>query len=165
MTVKAGILSDTHITTPDKRFRRLVECCFSDCSIIIHAGDLTDIHVLDVFAGKTVYAVHGNMCRGKAQQALPQATSFTLGKFSIGLTHGAELGYDIESGLWDLFPEAHCVIYGHTHRPVCHRPGGRLVINPGSFQSTGRWGASGTYAILEAGDDLTGAIMEVPYQP
>jgi len=164
MTIKAGILSDTHRTEADSRFHRLLERCFSDCAIIIHAGDLTDISILDAFADKTVYAVHGNMCRGKAQHVLPRATTFSLGGFTIGLTHGAGLGRDIEAALWDLFPDVDCVIYGHTHQPVRHRQAGRLIINPGSFQATGRWGAPGTYAILEAGDTLTGVIAEVPNQ-
>ena len=165
MTIKAGILSDTHITEPDPRFRRLIEHCFADCAIIIHAGDLTDIGILDVFAGKTVHAVRGNMCRGRAQQVLPRATTFSLAGFTIGLTHGAGLGHDIEAALWDLFPDVDCVIYGHTHQPVCHRQAGRLIINPGSFQATGRWGAPGTYAVLQADDTLTGAIAEVPGRP
>ncbi len=161
MTIKAGILSDTHRTEADLRFRRLIERCFSDCAMIIHAGDLTDISILDAFADKTVYAVHGNMCRGKAQHILPRATTFSLGGFTIGLTHGAGLGHDIEAALWDLFPDVDCVIYGHTHQPVLHRQAGRLIINPGSFKATSRWGALGTYAILEAGDTLTGTIAEV----
>ncbi|HHL35044.1 MAG TPA: YfcE family phosphodiesterase [Desulfobulbaceae bacterium] len=165
MTIKAGILSDTHRTEADLRFRRLIERCFSDCAMIIHAGDLTDISILDAFADKTVYAVHGNMCRGKAQHILPRATTFSLGGFTIGLTHGAGLGHDIEAALWDLFPDVDCVIYGHTHQPVLHRQAGRLIINPGSFKATSRWGAPGTFAVLEAGDPLPGAIAEVPNQP
>jgi len=165
MTIKAGILSDTHLYAPDLQFKQLAKHCFSDCEIIIHAGDLTALSILEVFAGKTIYAVCGNMCRGDARTALAKAATFTLGKFTIGLTHGAELGHDIESGMWDLFPEADCMIYGHTHRAVCHLQAGKLIINPGSFQSTGRWGAPGTYALLEAGDTLQAKILQVPQRP
>lgn len=49
----------------------------------------------------------------------------------------------------------------HTHRPVCHRLGGALIINPGSFRSTGSCGAPGTYAILEADRSLSARIHEV----
>ncbi|MCI5147777.1 MAG: YfcE family phosphodiesterase, partial [Candidatus Electrothrix sp. AR3] len=34
--------------------------------------------------------------------------------------------------------------------------------NPGSFQTTGRYGAPCTYAILEAGKELKGTIYELP---
>ena len=70
-------------------------------------------------------------------------------------------GGDIELQLWGLFPEADCMIYGHTHRPVCHRQGGVLFINPGIFRATGPYGAPGTYAILEAGNELRAAIHQV----
>jgi putative phosphoesterase len=140
----------------------MAEHCFAGCEVIIHAGDLTDMAVLDAFTGKKIFAVHGNMCSLAAKTHLPTTTTFELAGHVIGLTHGAQLGYDIEADLWDLFPEADCVIYGHTHRPVIHRQGGRLVINPGSFQATGRWGAPGTYAILEADDRLSATLHEVP---
>lgn len=161
MTITAGILSDTHIHRPDERFIELVEQCFAGCDVIIHAGDLTGPGVLEAFAGRPVYAVHGNMCDAGAMLSLPRERTFALGRFTVGLTHGARLGRDIESGLWSLFPGVDCMVYGHTHRPACHRLGGVLVINPGSFRSTGPYGAPGTYAILEAGRELAAAIHEV----
>lgn len=163
--MKAGILSDTHLAAPGTEFNRLVERCFASCDVIIHAGDLTSIQVLDAFAGQVVHAVHGNMCDPALYNSLPREKTFQLGNFSIGLTHGAHLGHDIEDRLWNLFPGVDCMIYGHTHRPVCHRQGGTLIINPGSFRSTGRFGAPGTYAILEAGDSLFATIHEVPFTP
>lgn len=163
--MKAGILSDTHLAAPDDDFKRLVEICFSSCDVIIHAGDLTSLKVLDAFAGFEVHAVHGNMCDAGSYRTLPREKTFPLADFTIGLTHGAQLGRDIELSLWNLFPEADCMIYGHTHRPVCHRQGSSLIINPGSFRGTGRYGAPGTYAILEAGETLHGAIHEVPAIP
>ncbi|GAB4345276.1 MAG: metallophosphoesterase [Desulfobulbaceae bacterium] len=162
MTIKAGILSDTHLHRPDDRFIELVNRCFADCDVIIHAGDLTGAAVLEAFGDREIHAVHGNMCDASAYRNLPRETSFTLGSFTIGLTHGAHLTPDIELNLWSLFPEADCMVYGHTHRPACHRQGGVLIINPGSFRSTGRYGAPGTYGILEAGETLTASIHEVP---
>jgi putative phosphoesterase len=102
---------------------------------------------------------------GSVCKSLPARLSFTIGAFTFGLTHGYGLGMDIETALWDVFPEADCVIYGHTHRPVCHRVAERLIINPGSFQETGRYGAPGTYAILTVDRQLSAAIHEVPRLP
>lgn len=162
MVIRAGVLSDTHLIRPDSRFKQQVKACFADCDVIIHAGDLTDLSVLEVFGGRTIYAVHGNMCHTSARDRCPQQLQFSLGPFAIGLTHGAGLGCDIENALWDLFPETDCMIYGHTHRPVCHHLGRVLVLNPGSFQATGRYGAPGSYAILEAGDNLQARLFDVP---
>ena len=160
--IKAGILSDTHLMTADDNFQQMVEQCFAECDTIIHAGDLTDLAILKTFPQQTVHAVHGNMCNASANRSLSRQITFQLGSFSFGLTHGAGLGYDIELALWDIFPEVDCVIYGHTHRPVCHRQAGRLIINPGSFQTTGRYGSPGTYVILEVAEQLTAVIHEVP---
>jgi hypothetical protein len=162
MTLKAGILSDTHLVRPDEAFSRLVNHCFAGCSVIIHAGDLTNASVLKAFAGREVYAVHGNMCDASSFLSLPRELTFAFGRYTIGLTHGAHLGRDIELQLWNHFPEVDCMVYGHTHRPVCHRQGGVLIINPGSFRGTGRYGAPGTYAILEADESLHAALHEVP---
>ena len=165
MTIKVGILSDTHLSRINTHFLKKAELCFADCEIIIHAGDLTNIAVLEAFQDKTVYSVHGNMCDNSAYHSLPAKTSFKIGDFVFGLTHGARLGYDIENRLLDLFPEAQCLIYGHTHRPACTRIGSTLIVNPGSFQDTGRFGSPGTYALLEVGEKLSCTIHEVPHIP
>ena len=166
--IKAGILSDTHLTKLTSEFLQRAKQCFFDCDVIIHAGDFVDISLLDAFQGKTVHAVHGNCCSRNTLAALPDQKTFQLGDFTIGVTHGNRLGRhadNIESGLWNVFPEADCVIYGHTHNAVCHRtPGeqGKLIINPGAFQMVSRYGVPCSYAILEAGEQLKGSIHELP---
>ncbi|MCL1981108.1 MAG: YfcE family phosphodiesterase [Proteobacteria bacterium] len=160
--IRAGVLSDTHLSRPDSLFTRQVAACFADCEVIIHAGDLTTLAVLEAFAGKTVYAVGGNMCELEVHGRLPEQRQFSLGPFTIGLTHGARLGADPENALINLFPEADCIIYGHTHRSACQRYGPTLFLNPGSFHSTGLYGAPGTFAILEAGKELSARIASIP---
>jgi len=162
LMITAGILSDTHLAGSDEKFQHVVQHCFRDCTVIIHAGDLTDLSLLQAFSDKTVYAVHGNMCNPSSRSALPARLNFQLGQFSFGLTHGAGLGHDIESALRDLFPTEDCVIYGHTHHTVCHRVGGKLIINPGTLTSTGRYGYPGTYAIVTVTDELHASLHEVP---
>uniref|UniRef100_UPI0040579024 metallophosphoesterase family protein n=1 Tax=Candidatus Electrothrix sp. TaxID=2170559 RepID=UPI0040579024 len=165
-TIKAGILSDTHLNRPSREYLDAVRQCFADCQVIIHAGDLTDISVLDIFSDKTVYAVHGNCCGKTSHTALPRERSFQLGNFTIGLLHGYTLGRyadTIESRIWDVFPDADCVIYGHTHDPVCKHVAGKLIINPGAFQVNSWYSSPCPYVTLEAGLELKGKIFE--YRP
>jgi putative phosphoesterase len=162
MVIKAGILSDTHLVRPDNWFKKQVRHCFHDCEVIIHAGDITDPSVLDVFAGFKLFAVHGNMCNAPARTKYPVQQQFSLGGFNVGLTHGAGLGADIEAALFNLFPAADCMIYGHTHRPSLHQYGPVLILNPGSFQGTGRFGAPGTYGIIAFGDQMNASLHEIP---
>ncbi|MCI5196590.1 MAG: metallophosphoesterase [Candidatus Electrothrix sp. AW5] len=161
--IRAGILSDTHLTRPSQDFITAAQQCFANCEVIIHAGDLTDISVLDIFSDKTVYAVHGNCCGRTSHASLPQEQRFQLGNFTIGLLHGYTLGRyadTIEAGIWDVFPEADCVIYGHTHEPVCKRIAGKLLINPGAFQVNNWYSGPCPYVILEAGQELKGEICK-----
>lgn len=158
-----GILSDTHLLSCSNDFLQRVSKAFNNCDIIIHAGDLTDIAILQAFTGKKVVAVHGNMCNPTTQRALPKQQTLIVDGYTIGICHGAGNRDNIEDRMLDLFPEADCIVYGHTHRSVCHFIGTTLLINPGSFQSTGRYGAQGTYALLEITENgLHGAIYDLP---
>ena len=163
--IKAGILSDTHLTHVTTDFLHAIQQCFADCEVIIHAGDTVDSGILEAFANKTVYAVHGNCCNFTTQSTLPADLEFTLGTFKIVLLHGNRFGRhgsNIEPDFLRHYPDADCLIYGHTHEPVCRWDKKRLIINPGSFQTSGRYGMPCTYAILEAGEELKGTLREFP---
>lgn len=150
---RVGILSDTHLMRPSSWFQRQAELAFQDCSVILHAGDLTDISILDVFKNKKIHAVHGNMCDISSHQTLPTNQLITIDGYTIGLCHGAGARHNIEDRMWDLFPTADCIVYGHTHMPVNHQLAKTLFINPGSFANTGRYGDLGSYAILDIGQN------------
>ena len=145
---RIGILSDTHINTPQSWFVKQAEAAFADCSVIFHAGDLTDISILDIFKGKEVHAVYGNMCELSSRNSLPDSKIITIEGYNIGLCHGAGARHNIEERMMNLFPTVDCIVYGHTHIAVNHRLARTLFINPGSFQTTGRYGAPGSCAIL-----------------
>jgi putative phosphoesterase len=140
-----GVLSDTHLIQADKWYYDKAQECFADADIILHAGDLTSLSVLEPFAGKTVHAVHGNMCGPKTRDTLPASKIIHAGSLRLALVHGAGYMPNIEDRLYDTFAPIECIVYGHTHRPVCQRYGQTLMVNPGSFTATG------TYAIITVG--------------
>ncbi len=143
-----GILSDTHIQTVDETFLSQCNHAFADCDMIIHAGDLIDVSILGVFRGKEIHAVCGNMCNRSTKLVLPETKQLVLAGFAITITHGTGPRHNIEERVIDQFPVADCIIFGHTHQAVCQTFGKTLLINPGSFMGTGRYGAAGTYALL-----------------
>ena len=158
-----GIISDTHLQQPDHFFLKNCAAAFEHCDAIIHAGDLTDHSILSVFSGKTVYAVRGNMCNLQTQRTLPEKKTVSIKGYTIGISHGAGPRHNIEERVYEMFPDADCIIYGHTHIPVCHYYGPTLLINPGSFQSTGRYGGPGTYALLQIDSNgLHGSLHNLP---
>lgn len=151
--ITIGVLSDTHFIKPDKWFRKIALRCFADTDMIMHAGDLTRLAVLDAFAGKVVHAVHGNMCGPETREALPASKIVEVGNFRLALVHGDGFMPNIEERLYDAFAPIDCIVYGHTHKPVCHRYGPVLMVNPGSFATTG------TYGVIKVdGNRLAGRI-------
>lgn len=158
-----GILSDTHLRRPDHHFSTLCAQTFGHCDAIVHGGDLTDQSILSVFGEKKVYAVHGNMCSTETRKILPEKKQITIAGYNIGICHGAGPRHNIEERVFEMFPDADCIIYGHTHIPVCHYFGKTLLINPGSFQATGRYGSPGSYAILQLDEKgLQGSLYNLP---
>jgi putative phosphoesterase len=141
--ITIGVLSDTHLIEPDKGYLEKARLCFADADMILHAGDLTSLSVLDAFTGKTVHAVHGNMCGPKTREALPTSKTIEVENFRIVLIHGAGYLQNTEERLFNELGPVDCIVYGHTHSPVCHRYGPTLMVNPGSFTATG------TYAIIK----------------
>lgn len=156
---RIGILSDTHINRLSPWFTQQVQLAFEDCSMILHAGDLTDISILDAFEGKEIHAVHGNMCDISSYRNLPNNKIIEIEGYSIGLCHGAGARHNIEDRMWDLFPTVDCIVYGHTHIAANHCVSKTLFINPGSFAATGRYGAPGSYAILNITEDGLDAVL------
>ena len=164
-SITIGVLSDTHISEADRSFQAQVDCAFSSCDTIIHAGDLTNQAVLEVFGDKRVYAVHGNMCNSATKSMLPDSRIFSIDDYTFGLCHGHGIGYGMEESLVARFSDVDCIIYGHTHHPLNHRFGSVLFVNPGSFRGTGRYGSPGTYALLTIDTEgLSAAIHSLPQE-
>ena len=163
--ITVGILSDTHLYAVEQPFIKQCITAFAGCDAIIHAGDLIDLSILNVFKGKEIHAVSGNMCNSITKQALAEEKQIVLAGYSIAITHGAGPRHNIEERVFEQFPTADCIVFGHTHKAVCRLYGRTLLINPGSFQGTGRYGAPGTYALLNIDKNgLNASIHSLPNQ-
>ncbi len=81
--VKVGVISDTHLTGYDDNVRRCIAEHFGDVDMILHAGDLVDLSVLEIFAGKEVLAVCGNMDNLSVKEKLPEYLLFEIKGFKF----------------------------------------------------------------------------------
>ena len=124
---------------------------FRDAGVqaILHAGDVCVPRVLrELETVAPVQAVRGNRDWVSLRQ-LPTSLRLEYGGVSIGLTHGhgnlsrylIEKPRNLLFGLKEeryinyalsLFPEVEVVVFGHMHRVVIQRVGGKLVFDPGS---------------------------------
>ncbi len=155
-----GVVSDTHIpsrarTIPDEVFR-----AFREVSMILHAGDLNQLSVLDPLrAMAELHAVSGNTDPWDVAQALPEAVELTVEGVTIGLTHGhVGPGRTTAEKARRRFPGALVVVYGHSHRPHIGLADGCLLVNPGS-PTDPRGAPARTCAILTVSDGQASAEL------
>jgi putative phosphoesterase len=132
MIHRVGVISDTHIP----QFRGLPEAVwthFAGVKLIIHAGDLSRLAVLDELeAIAPVVAVQGNIEEEEVVRALPLKRELIVGGCRIGVVHILGNARNRVQVARQEFPTARCVIFGHSHIPYNQEHQGQLLFNPGS---------------------------------
>ena len=130
---RIGVLSDTHIP---KRAARVPEAAlrhFEDVELILHAGDLSSLAVLDqLSAYAPVEAVQGNVELPEVTATLPIKRELVVGGCAIGLVHILGDRAHYARNARREFPDARVVVFGHSHIPYIEDAGGLLLLNPGS---------------------------------
>lgn len=106
---------------------------FSGVDLIIHAGDIGPIELLDdLRAIAPVRAVWGNTDDFEVRQAVPEVIEEEIEGLSFIVTHGHRLGSPSPEKLVARWPDALVIIYGHTHRPLLTLVDSVVtVLNPG----------------------------------
>ena len=133
---------------------------FRDVDLILHAGDLVDIRVLDSFEGKEVRAVYGNMDPKSVRATMPDRLVFELEGHRIGMMHGWGMPFNLEQKLLKELGPVDCLVYGHSHKPANRIKNGILFFNPGSAIDR-RFTTHNTVGILEIGNGIKGEILEI----
>ncbi|NUR54667.1 MAG: metallophosphoesterase family protein [Acidobacteria bacterium] len=121
-----GLISDTHSLVRPEVFDALKEV-----ALILHAGDVGGRSVLDELnAIAPVRAVFGNT-DVPGDPHLESSIDVDVDGVSIHVSHGHELGSPTPDRLLERY-RADVIVYGHTHKALVERRGGRLVVNPGA---------------------------------
>ena len=163
MTLRIAVFSDTHLAdTAEARafLQDLLDKVLAPVDMVLHAGDLVDPALLEVFDGYPVHAVRGNM--DPSAPHIPIKKVIDVAGFKIGLIHGWGPAAGIEERIYGEFSPMplDCLVYGHSHVPVCHRRRGLLFFNPGS--ATDRRSMScHTVGMLEIGKQIRGTIIRL----
>ncbi len=135
LEVTVAVLADTHLGAGalESRLPPRAWPLIEGADVILHAGDLTDISVVDALRRVApVHAVRGNNDRGPAA-ALPATCHLELGGVRIGMIHDSGAARGRAARMHRRFPEARVVVFGHSHVPVAEAgAGGQLLFNPGS---------------------------------
>ena len=134
--MRLAIVSDTHMprggrALPDACVQRLREA-----DLILHAGDFVAAEVLQALRarGPPVEAVHGNMDEVALRRLLPSARLVRSGAARIAMLHDAGPAAGRLRRMQQRFPDAHAVVFGHSHIPLHERDEatGFQIFNPGS---------------------------------
>ena len=129
-----GLISDTHIPSRAKAVPPKVFETFRDASLILHAGDLTQLSVLtELERLAPVVAVQGNMDGKDVVERLPRVNSVEVEgwKFEVIHTLGVFVGLrQMKKAI--KRNDFNALVFGHTHRPMVKWEAKVLFINPGS---------------------------------
>jgi len=121
-----GLISDTH-----GLMRPAVFDALAGVDLILHAGDVGGDDILDELALiAPVEAVYGNT-DAPGRPRLSASIERTIGGVTIHVSHGHEVGRPTPERLLAAY-SADVIVYGHTHRQLVVRAGGRVVVNPGA---------------------------------
>ena len=144
--MKIGLISDTHIPEAMPQLPHQVWQVFAGVDIILHAGDLHCLEVLDWLEDiAPVFAARGNGDNGSGGRPvvpddprLREAQVVTCRGWTIGLVH--DVLDPVEMPHWPVertmrhYFKCHTplIVCGHTHVERLQRHGDVWLINPGS---------------------------------
>ena len=121
-----GVIADTHGLLRPEAIAAL-----AGVQLILHAGDVGGTAVLAGLAAiAPVDAVFGNVDDAH-DPSLARERVATVGGVTIHVSHGHELGRPTAERVLARY-RGDVVIFGHTHRAVVLRSGGRVACNPGA---------------------------------
>jgi len=162
--MKIGVIADTHIPDRAKEIPRQVLEAFRGVDMVIHAGDMVDLKVLEQLKAvcSNVKAVWGNMDPYEVKKALPEKEVIQVGSIRIGVMHG----YGLPSKLIGLMAEVfknenvNLIIFGHSHSAVNEKRGNIIYFNPGSATDK-IFALHNSYGIIEINDKIEAKIIKL----
>lgn len=162
--MKIGVLSDTHIPDRADSLPEAILREFRSVDMVIHAGDLVDIKVIDALKGvcKDVQAVWGNMDPAEVREKIPGKKILKIGKFRIGIMHGYGRPDNLPELLLEEFKNDNVdlVVFGHSHKPAEFVKKGITFFNPGSATDK-FFSPYNSYGIIEINDKISTRIIQL----
>ena len=159
--MRIGLISDTHVPEVIKKLPPQIKEAFSNVDLILHAGDIYTVSVLDELEKLApVLAAEGDDDYPEVvkDKRVERKHILTIDGILIWLQHfgvwplpygsvGAKLKAEEKPGE-KLSRCPHVIIVGHAHRTRIEDSGGVLLINPGSATFPAYKHELGTVAIL-----------------
>jgi putative phosphoesterase len=151
--MRIAVLADTHVNTLEHLPRKIIDA-ISTVDLIIHAGDFTDVQVLEELKQlREVKAVQGNMDSMELKAVLPVKEIIEIENKRIGITHGSGSPWGIEERVRKMFEsdQIDIIVYGHSHQSQNKVIDDILLFNPGK--------ATDSFGILTINREAEGEII------
>lgn len=164
--MKIGVLADTHVPDILPSLPPRVLEIFSNVDIILHAGDIRTLTVLNQLEPiAQTFAVYGDADSEEVCKYLQEKARLEFAGRAIGLVHGhrsvragllartlQQLNHQrhveaVCNSVVGEFSDVDAIVFGHTHVPYMKMHGGVMLFNPGSIIS--KAGEPGSVGILE----------------
>lgn len=156
--MRIGVLSDTHLKGVNSQLIGIYRDYFSDVDMILHAGDLVSLEVVDFLNQKPLHLVQGNMDNLDIKERFPRKKIIEVKGFRLGLIHGWGAPFGLEKRIRTEFDDVHAIIYGHSHRPANHIDEGVIFFNPGTATGLSTTG-SNSIGILRIEETIEGDMI------
>jgi putative phosphoesterase len=112
--MRLGVIADTHGLLRPEVFE-----VFSDVDLILHAGDIGPVSLLDELETiAPVLAVWGNTDGSEVRARVPEVVQQVIEGLPCVVVHGHQLGPPTPAALAQAYPDALAIVYGHTHQPL-----------------------------------------------
>jgi len=151
--MQIAVLADTHVNTLEHLPKKIIDA-ISTVDLIIHAGDFTDVQVLEELKRlRVVKAVQGNMDSMELKTMLPVKEIVETESKRIGITHGSGSPWGIEERVRKIFEldRIDVIVYGHSHKSQNKVMNDILLFNPGK--------ATDSFGILTIDGEAKGEII------
>jgi putative phosphoesterase len=152
-SMKIGVIADTHIPDLRRSLPARVMEIFSSVEIVLHAGDITALDVLQQLQESVslTFAVYGENDSLEVRTYLQESQVLEFGGLRVGLIHGnrdARRGFsdrvarllhrnpyqsDYIEFILSRFNNVDAIVFGHTHIPYAKVHEGVFLFNPGSI--------------------------------
>lgn len=162
--MRIGLISDTHGSKVASGIPPQVRDVFEGVHLILHAGDIYDVCVLDELESiAPVLAASGDDDVGEvlADERVKDKHSLTIEGVRLSLTHEVDSPESVRKRTWDLrylsgeqYAKEWCgsvadiLIIGHLHQAAIEYHDGLLLVSPGSPSLPNYESRPGTVGLL-----------------
>jgi putative phosphoesterase len=146
--LRIGLVADTHIPEAREELWPQVYDAFRHCDVVLHAGDVYELDVVDRLGGiAPVWVARGNGDDGSGGRSvtpddarLAESWCLRLAGLRVGLTHVMPVPempphWTVATACQRFFPDGpppDVVVYGDTHVEDINLVSDVLCVNPGS---------------------------------